>query len=88
MPYRPIPELAVERRGPVAILTLNNPEMRNAFSDEMQERILAQRIDSRDKLKDKLGETYAPLDPRKLAEGMSLLENAPAESGTFAKPCL
>ena len=47
-----------------------------AFSDEMQERILAQRIDSRDKLKDKLGETYAPLDPRKLAEGMSLLENA------------
>ncbi len=35
MPYQPIPELQVEQRGPVAILTMNNPSMRNAFSDDM-----------------------------------------------------
>jgi enoyl-CoA hydratase/carnithine racemase len=35
MPYRPIPELQVEQQDSVAILTLNNPEMRNAFSDDM-----------------------------------------------------
>ncbi len=37
MPYQPVPELEVEHRGPVAVLTLNNPEMRNAFSDDMHE---------------------------------------------------
>jgi len=35
MPYRAVPELQIEQRGPVAVLTLNNPEMRNAFSDAM-----------------------------------------------------
>ncbi len=47
-----------------------------AFSQEMQDRILAQRIEHREKLKDALGQTYAPLDPERVAEGMSLLENA------------
>jgi len=47
-----------------------------AFSQEMQDRILTQRIEHREKLKDALGVTYAPLDPEKVAEGMSLLENA------------
>ena len=35
MPFQPIPELLIEQRGPVALLTLNNPEGRNAFSDDM-----------------------------------------------------
>jgi enoyl-CoA hydratase/carnithine racemase len=35
MPYVPIPELEIEQRGPVAIVTFNNPEGRNAFSDAM-----------------------------------------------------
>lgn len=47
-----------------------------AFTREMQERILTQRIEHREKLKNALGETYAPLDPDRVAEGMSLLENA------------
>lgn len=37
MPYRPVPDLLIEQRGPVAIVTLNNPDMRNAFSDDMHE---------------------------------------------------
>jgi enoyl-CoA hydratase/carnithine racemase len=37
MPYVPTPQLVVEHDGPVAVLTLNNPERRNAFSDEMHE---------------------------------------------------
>jgi len=35
LPYQPIPELVIEKRGPVAIVTMNNPEMLNAFSDDM-----------------------------------------------------
>jgi enoyl-CoA hydratase/carnithine racemase len=37
MPYAPIPELIIEHEGPVAVLTMNNPEMLNAFSDAMHE---------------------------------------------------
>jgi enoyl-CoA hydratase len=37
MPYQPIPELLVERDGPVAIVTMNNPDIRNAFVDAMHE---------------------------------------------------
>jgi len=37
MPYAPTPHLLVETDGPVTILTLNNPEMRNAFLDDMHE---------------------------------------------------
>ena len=37
MPYRPTPLLLVEQDGPVTILTLNNPDMRNAFLDDMHE---------------------------------------------------
>jgi enoyl-CoA hydratase/carnithine racemase len=37
MPYAPTPHLLVEKDGPVAVLTLNNPEMRNAFLDDMHE---------------------------------------------------
>jgi enoyl-CoA hydratase len=37
VPYRPVPELVIERRGPVAIVTMNNPEMRNAFNDNLHE---------------------------------------------------
>jgi len=33
--FDPIPELPIERRGAVAVVTLNNPEMRNAFTDPM-----------------------------------------------------
>ena len=44
MPYRPVPEILIEQRGPVAIVTLNNPEMRNAFNihEGMREVHLAQ----------------------------------------------
>lgn len=35
MSYQPIDELSIERRGAVALVTLNNPEARNAFSDAM-----------------------------------------------------
>jgi enoyl-CoA hydratase/carnithine racemase len=35
MPYAPTPDLTIEHDGPVAILTMNKPEERNAFSDEM-----------------------------------------------------
>lgn len=37
MPYAPTPHLLVETDGPVTILTLNNPDMRNAFLDDMHE---------------------------------------------------
>jgi enoyl-CoA hydratase len=37
MPYAPIPELIIEHEGPVAVVTMNNPEMLNAFSDSMHE---------------------------------------------------
>lgn len=35
MPFQPIPELLIEQRGPVALVTMNNPENMNAFSDDM-----------------------------------------------------
>lgn len=35
MPYRPTPDLPIEHRGPVALVTMNNPEGRNAFTDAM-----------------------------------------------------
>jgi enoyl-CoA hydratase len=37
MPYAPTPHVLVETDGPVTIVTLNNPEMRNAFLDDMHE---------------------------------------------------
>jgi enoyl-CoA hydratase/carnithine racemase len=37
MPYAPTPHVLLEHEGPVAVVTLNNPEMRNAFLDEMHE---------------------------------------------------
>jgi enoyl-CoA hydratase/carnithine racemase len=37
MPFAPTPHLLVETEGPVTIVTLNNPEMRNAFLDDMHE---------------------------------------------------
>jgi enoyl-CoA hydratase len=37
MPYAPTPHLLVERDGPVTILTLNNPDMLNAFLDDMHD---------------------------------------------------
>jgi len=35
MPYQPIDELLIEHRGPVALVTLNNPDGCNSFLDEM-----------------------------------------------------
>jgi enoyl-CoA hydratase len=37
MPYAPTPHLIVEAEGPVTTITMNNPEMRNAFLDDMHE---------------------------------------------------
>jgi enoyl-CoA hydratase len=37
MPYAPTPHLLVEADGPVTTVTLNNPDMRNAFLDDMHE---------------------------------------------------
>jgi enoyl-CoA hydratase len=37
MPYSPTPELVIETDGPVTILTMNRPEARNAFSDDLHE---------------------------------------------------
>lgn len=37
MAYTPTPYLVVERDGPVAVVTLNNPEKRNAFVDDLHE---------------------------------------------------
>jgi enoyl-CoA hydratase len=37
MPYAPTPYLLVENDGPVTVLTLNNPEMRNALVDDLHE---------------------------------------------------
>ena len=37
MPYAPTPLLLVERDGPVTILTLNNPDMRNALIEELHQ---------------------------------------------------
>jgi enoyl-CoA hydratase len=35
MPYAPVPELTIENDGPVALVTMNNPDMRNAFVDNL-----------------------------------------------------
>ncbi|MGE0386219.1 MAG: enoyl-CoA hydratase/isomerase family protein [Gammaproteobacteria bacterium] len=35
MPYRDIPEIVIAKDGPVAIVTMNNPKMLNAFTDDM-----------------------------------------------------
>jgi len=37
MPYAPTPYVLIEHEGPVAVVTINNPEMRNAFIDEIHE---------------------------------------------------
>jgi enoyl-CoA hydratase len=37
LPYQPSPYLRVENDGPVTVLTMNNPDMRNAFVEEMHE---------------------------------------------------
>jgi len=37
MPYAPTPYLLVEQDGPVTIVTINNPDMRNAFIDPIHE---------------------------------------------------
>ena len=37
MPYAPTSDLLIERDGPVAVLTMNNPDARNAFSDGLHE---------------------------------------------------
>ena len=37
MAYVPTPDIIIEHDGPVAIITLNQPEQRNAFSDEMHD---------------------------------------------------
>jgi enoyl-CoA hydratase len=37
MPYASTPHLLVEAIGPVTVITLNNPEKRNAFLDDMHE---------------------------------------------------
>ena len=37
MPYEPTPHLLIEARGPVTVLTLNNPDMLNAFLDDMHQ---------------------------------------------------
>jgi enoyl-CoA hydratase/carnithine racemase len=35
MPYQPVDVLQIEHDGPVAVVTMNNPEIRNAFVDAM-----------------------------------------------------
>jgi enoyl-CoA hydratase/carnithine racemase len=37
MPYAPTPYLLVETDGPVTVVTLNNPDMRNAMVDDMHQ---------------------------------------------------
>jgi enoyl-CoA hydratase/carnithine racemase len=37
MPFTPTEHLLMEQDGPVTVLTLNNPEMKNAFLDDMHE---------------------------------------------------
>ena len=37
MPYAPTPELLIDSHGPVTILTINNPDTRNAFTDDLHE---------------------------------------------------
>ena len=37
MRYVPPPEMLIETDGPVTIVTMNNPEMRNAFVDPLHD---------------------------------------------------
>ena len=37
MPYAPTDHLLVEQDGPIVTLTMNNPDMMNAFLDDMHE---------------------------------------------------
>jgi enoyl-CoA hydratase len=37
MPYAPTQDLLLERDGPIAVLTMNNPDARNAFTDGLHE---------------------------------------------------
>jgi enoyl-CoA hydratase/carnithine racemase len=37
MPFQPTPHLLVEQQGAVTVLTLNNPDMLNAFLDDMHQ---------------------------------------------------
>ena len=37
MPYAPTSALLIERDGPIAVLTMNNPDARNAFTDDLHE---------------------------------------------------
>ena len=37
MPYAATPHVLIEHDGPIAVVTLNNPEMRNAFLDDMHQ---------------------------------------------------
>ena len=37
MPYAPTPHVLLEQDGPVAVITLNNPDERNALLDDMHE---------------------------------------------------
>ena len=37
MTYTPTPHLLVETDGPVTIITLNNPDQRNAFIDDIHD---------------------------------------------------
>jgi enoyl-CoA hydratase len=37
VPYAPTPYLKIEADGPVTVLTMNNPDMRNAFVDDLHE---------------------------------------------------
>jgi enoyl-CoA hydratase/carnithine racemase len=37
MAYQPVDELRIEQDGPVVVVTMNNPEIRNAFVDAMHE---------------------------------------------------
>ncbi|AEI93383.1 cyclic nucleotide-binding domain-containing protein [Roseobacter litoralis] len=47
-----------------------------AFTETMKQQIVTQRVQNREKLMDSLGDIYAPLDPSRVAEGVSVLENA------------
>ena len=37
MPYAPTPALLIESHGPVTVLTINKPDTRNAFTDDLHE---------------------------------------------------
>ncbi|WP_227271573.1 cyclic nucleotide-binding domain-containing protein [Roseobacter weihaiensis] len=71
---------ALSERDKAILMTLpaqiSAEQIGPAFTQEMQQRIVDQRATHGDALKEVLGDTYAPLDPQKIAPGMSVLENA------------